>query len=235
MIDQLDVLALIPARGGSKGFPGKNVARLGDKSLIGWAVTAANASRYVDRVVISTDSAEIAAEGRSFGAEVPFLRPDELATDEAASDAVVLHALRTLGFTKGLLVLLQPTSPLRTAADIDACLELAAASEVQASVSVTEVDKSPYWMFQIDGGGRLSPLISETARPKRRQDAPAVYVLNGAVYVVRAERFLMSQCFEIDHVPAHIMPRERSIDIDCKEDLELAQRYWAQSKAGSSN
>ena len=222
MINGQVVVALIPARGGSKGFPGKNLARLAGRSLIEWAVTCAQESRYVDRIILSTDSPDIAQEGERVGAEVPFLRPDDLASDTASSASVVTHALRTLGLDHGLLVLLQPTSPLRTAGDIDACIELAARTGETGSVSVSKIEKSPYWMFKADAEGRLSSFLPASERPIRRQDAPETLILNGAVYVVKIDTFLASGTFPIDGAPAHIMSADRSIDIDTREDLDRA-------------
>lgn len=230
MIDDQPVIALVPARGGSKGFPGKNLALLEHRSLIEWTVSEAKKSAYIDRVVLSTDCEKIAAEGRRHGAEVPFIRPSHLATDTATSAAVAVHALDALGVESGLLVLLQPTSPLRSVNDIDQCIRSAVRCESGVCVSISEVEKSPYWMFRRHDDGRLFPLMPEALRPNRRQDAPVVYALNGAVYALRIERFLATASFAVEGAHGYIMPAERSVDIDRSEDLAMAAWILARSK-----
>lgn len=223
MIDGKTVLVLITARGGSKGIPGKNLRRIAGHSLVGWAALAALGSRHVDRVVLSTDSAEIAEEGRRYGCDVPFLRPAELATDTATSRAVALHVLDSLEAVYDYLVLVQPTSPLRTAEDIDGCLALCHGAGAESAASVSEVDKTPYWMYTRAGDGRLQPVVDAAKRPTRRQDAPPCYVLNGAVYVVTPDWLRRSDDFVGDGTLGFLMPRERMLDIDTVEDLAAAE------------
>lgn len=223
------VTALIPARGGSKGFPGKNLALLGGRTLLAWTIRAARDSQFIERVVLSTDSEEIADEGRRAGAQVPFLRPPEYATDEASTTAVAQHMLRALCISSGYLVLLQPTSPLRTTEDIDACILAAKRPGASGCVSVTAIDKSPYWMYRLGSDGELIPYFETTARPKRRQDAAPAYVLNGAVYVVPVSEFEQTGNFVPDGCLSHVMPSHRSIDIDKPEDLEVAEQFLARA------
>ncbi len=222
------MLALVTARGGSKGLPRKNLQDLGGKPLIAWSIEAARASRYADRVVVSTEDAEIAAEARRHGAEVPFTRPAELATDEAPGMAPVLHALTVLpGFD--WIVLLQPTSPLRTPADIDACLELCVRAEANACVSVVAATQSPYLMFRLSPDGAMDPLLGWERAADRRQDLPPAYALNGAVYVARSAWLVSSGSFVAPETLAYVMPPERSMDIDTADDLRRCANLLAKA------
>jgi CMP-N,N'-diacetyllegionaminic acid synthase len=211
------VLALIPARGGSKGIPGKNIRVVGGKPLLAYTAEAALAARCVDRVVVSTDDEAIADAARAAGCDVPFMRPAELASDTAGSVDVALHALSQLpGYD--VLVLLQPTSPLRTADDVDAACALLA-NGAASCVSVCAVEEHPWWMYRIDGG-RLLPLMPDAKRATRRQDLPAVYSLNGAIYAIDAKRLSEQRGFVGEDTAAYVMPAERSLDIDTP--LQLA-------------
>ncbi len=227
MIAGQRVLAIIPARGGSKGLARKNVLPLGGRPLIVWTVRAALGARFVDRVVLSSDNDEIALAAREAGCEVPFRRPASLAEDTSSTADVVLHALQELpGYD--WLVLLQPTSPLRTAEDIDSAIRLCQSSGAPGCVSVTEALQSPYWMYRINQGMQLQPLLDGSAQYHRRQDLPPVFVLNGAVYVIRTDEFLRTRSFVGPGTVAHVMPYRRSIDIDTASDLEAAQKLIAQ-------
>jgi N-acylneuraminate cytidylyltransferase len=219
VIDGLRVLALITARGGSKGLPGKNIRPAGGKPLLAWTVDAAHGSRYCDRLVMSTDDESIAATALAHGCEVPFMRPAALATDAATSMDVVMHALRALpGYD--LILLLQPTSPLRTSADIDAACELLLAQQAPACVSVKPAQESPYWMYSVGQGQTLQPVIQLPSGVTRRQDLPAVYSLNGAIYLARTAWLQESLNFLSPQTVALVMPAQRSIDIDTLEDFE---------------
>lgn len=212
------VLALITARGGSKGLPRKNVLLAGGKSLLAWTVDAAISAECVDRVVLSSDDHEIMDAARAAGCDVPFCRPAHLATDVATSIDVVLHALDQLpGY--GYVVLLQPTSPLRIAADIDAAFELMLEKGVPSCVSVTEVEQSPYWMYRVTDENRLQRLLPNLEGGTRRQDLPPIYALNGAIYVARIDWLKKTKSFVGDETIAYQMPRERSIDIDTPDDF----------------
>jgi CMP-N,N'-diacetyllegionaminic acid synthase len=213
------VLAVIPARGGSKGLPGKNILPVGGQPLIGYSIGAAKASAAVDRVIVSSDDDAIIAAARACGCDVPFRRPDELATDTAASIDVVLHALDQVpGYD--YVVLLQPTSPLRTAADIDAACERLAESGALACVSVSPVEQSPYWMYQISDAGDLRPVLDLPAGVSRRQDLPPVYTLNGAIYVANVSWLRRNRTFLTAETVPYVMPTERSLDIDTYADVE---------------
>ena len=223
MIGKRKVLALIPARGGSKGLPGKNILPVAGRPLLAWSVDAARAAHCVDRVVLSSDDDAIMAAARACGCEVPFVRPAALASDAATTIDVVMHALDALpGYD--LIVLLQPTSPLRTAADIDAACERLASSGAPACVSVSLVDQSPYWMYRLGDNQSLVPVVEAPPGVTRRQDLPAVYALNGAVYVADTAWLRQSRTFITRETVAHVMPAERSIDIDTIADFEAFEK-----------
>lgn len=217
----LKVLGLIPARGGSKGIPRKNVKRIAGKPLIAWSIEAALRSRSLDAVVVSTEDAEIAAVAREWGAQVPFLRPAEFAQDDSPGIDPVLHALEQLPEFDAVL-LLQPTSPLRTTEDIDACIELAQVQASPSAVSVSEPTKHPYWMYRLDGGQRMQPLI-DVPPVSRRQDLPAVYAMNGALYYARADWLRQQRNFVTAQTVAYVMPPERAVDLDTALDWKLAE------------
>jgi CMP-N,N'-diacetyllegionaminic acid synthase len=222
MIGGKSVLALIPARGGSKGVPGKNIRPAGGKPLIAWTIEAARASRYVDRVILSSDDPAISAVAGEFGCEVPFMRPAEFATDEAESMDVVRHALKSLPHRYDYLVLLQPTSPLRRAEDIDGALERCLRGAALTCVSVCEPDKSPYWMMTMTADGLVRPLFPPNEMPSRRQDAPLFFALNGAVYVAPTDHLAAGGGFLTAATVGYVMPKDRSFDIDTELDLRLA-------------
>ncbi|WP_373230803.1 cytidylyltransferase domain-containing protein [Cohnella sp.] len=222
MIYGQKVLAIIPARGGSKGVPRKNIRELAGKPLIAWTIACASSSRYIDRCIVSTDDPEIAEVSRRFGGDVPFIRPADLAQDDTPGIDPVLHAIREVsGYD--IIVLLQPTSPLRSAADIDGCLECLVNSGASSCVSVTTVDKSPFWMYNVNENGTMKPLLDAEDRNVSRQKLPAVYVLNGAVYVSHREHLEEHTGFLQPETKAYIMPRERSVDIDTFFDFAFAE------------
>jgi N-acylneuraminate cytidylyltransferase len=213
MIEERRILGVIAARGGSKRVPRKNLREVGGRPLIAWSIEQAQASRYLDRVVLSTEDEEIARLGREWGADVPFLRPAELATDEVPGVEPVLHALQQLE-SFDYVVLLQPTSPLRSASDIDGAIELCAQAAAWSCVSVTPVRENPLLMYWLDGN-ELRPLIAERVHPVTRP----FYLLNGAVYVARTEWLCRHRTFVTEDTIAYVMPAERSLDIDTEADL----------------
>ncbi|HIJ94493.1 MAG TPA: acylneuraminate cytidylyltransferase family protein [Desulfuromonadales bacterium] len=220
MIENKTVLAIIPARGGSKGVPRKNIRDVAGKPLIGWTIEEAKKSGYIDRLVVSTDDQEIADIAIQAGGEVPFLRPANLARDDSPGIAPVINILTTSGFEYDLVVLLQPTSPLRTVEDIDGAIAFMVNRKANACVSVVEPDKSPYWMYSVDGAGHLVSLLEGDYAC--RQDIPPVYALNGAVYVAEVGWLLKKQSFVSDETLAYTMPKDRSIDIDTEVDLAIS-------------
>jgi N-acylneuraminate cytidylyltransferase len=227
VIEGLSVLALITARGGSKGLPGKNILLVHGRPLIAWTIDAAKGSKYVDRLVLSSDDPQIIAAARILECESPFVRNAALASDAATSIEVVLDALARLP-RHDLLVLLQPTSPLRTAADIDAALELLVRTDAPACVSVRPALDHPLWTFALTADGRLKRFgDSQEPTPPRRQDLQPAWCLNGAVYAARVSWLEMHKTFLTEHTVGIEMPLDRSIDIDTLDDFEAFTRSVA--------
>ena len=221
----LKTLALIPARGGSKGIPRKNCRLLAGKPLIAWSIEAALASPYIDSVVVSTDDQEIADISRQYGAQVPFMRPSELAQDDSPGMAPVLHALEQLPQFDHIL-LLQPTSPLRTLGEVNRCIEFAVARQAKAVVSVNESAQSPYWMYRLDVDSYLSQLIPSSEFTSRQQ-LPPVFSLNGALYFANCEWLKKTQTFLTHETLGFVMPIEQSLDIDTPFDWKIAELLLA--------
>lgn len=222
MIDGKSVLAVIPARGGSKGVPRKNIRMVAGKPLIAWTIEEARKSSFIDRMILSSEDEEIITVARAWGCEVPFVRPPELARDDTPGIDPVLHAIKMIpGYD--YVVVLQPTSPMRKAADIDGCIEQCVRQGSGACVSVTEADKSPYWMFVLDGVNRMRRLIAAEVNISRRQDLPRVYVLNGAVYVAGCDWLLRTGTFLHEETTAFTMDRLNSIDIDSELDIKVCE------------
>lgn len=228
------VFGVIPARGGSKGLPGKNLKRLGALSLIGHAVVSAREARRLTRFIVSTDSPEIAEEARRHGAEAPFLRPAELANDHAGMVPVLQHAVRWLESAAGVrpdfVVTLQPTSPFRVGADIDRTIAGVAETGADSAQTLVEASYHPFFMKTLQGD-RTIPLFAEGKRYVRRQDAPAVYQPSGAVYVTRYP-VLMDEGQVLGHDNRGIvMPFEASVNIDTEWDFLLAELLLAHGRA----
>ena len=229
------MLAVIPARSGSKGLPHKNVRLLGGKPLIAYTIQAALGASSLDRAVVSTDDGEIAKVARNYGAETPFLRPKELAEDETLAEPVVAHALRWLEESENYLpdyvMLLQPTSPLRTSEDIDNCIEIALEKDADGVVSVCVPKHHPYLIKRLGDQGEIGDFLPLDRPYKRRQDMPPAYALTGAVYLVKRQILLERQTFYTDRTFPYIMPAERSMDIDTKWDLDLAEMILKDSES----
>jgi N-acylneuraminate cytidylyltransferase len=219
------VIATICARGGSKGLPGKNLRSLAGKPLIVHTIEHALACGAIDGVFVSTDVAQIAEVAQRAGAQVPYLRPAELATDEAPKLPAIEHLVAHLergGMKVDTVVDLQPTSPLRKPSDIEAALALL--DDADLVVSVTEPSHNPYYtLAEADAQGLLQ--LSKPAQFARRQDAPAVWGLNGSIYVWRRAALpqAIAEGFWSVRAKPYVMPRRRSVDIDDLEDFELAQ------------
>lgn len=227
MIEPQKNLAVIPARGGSKGIPQKNIRILAGKPLIAWTIEAAKQALCVDRVVVSTDDQQIADIARAWGAEVPFMRPAELAKDDTPGICPLIHAVRWLeeneGYYPKYVMLLQATSPLRTSGDIDQAYELAVEKKADGVVSVCEAQRHPYWMKRIAPDGLIAPFMENTPHSIRRQDLPTAYGLNGAIYLVTREVLLAKETFFTDQTYGYIMPPERSLDIDNMWEFQLTE------------
>jgi CMP-N-acetylneuraminic acid synthetase len=229
------ILGLIPARGGSAGIPRKNLASLAGRPLIAHTIAAALAASRLERVVVSTDDAEIAEAARAAGAEAPFLRPAELAADAAPALMVIRHAVDWLrdreGWRAEAVVYLQPTSPLRPAARIDQAVELLLAGPADTVVSVVEVPHNlvPGSQMRLDDQGMLEPCLDRPG-PLRRQEKPRLYARNGpAVLALRPAAWRREALYAGPTLPL-VMGRWESLDIDGPEDLELAQ--WLAREKG---
>lgn len=221
MINNKMVLAVIPARGGSKGIPRKNVRLVAGKPLIAWTIEEAKKSTYIDRTILTSDDSEFISVARQWDCDVPFVRPRELAEDNVNGIDPILHAIENVSGKYDYIVVLQPTSPLRIAADIDGCIEKCDLQDAPACVTVTKPDKSPYWMYSLDDQGRLNPIIKQDGTVLFRQQLPEIYALNGAVYVAKIEWFKKNKKFISDVTIAFPMPEHRSLDIDTEWDLNL--------------
>lgn len=221
MINGKKVLAVIPARGGSKGVPRKNIRVIAGKPLIAWTIEEARKSAYIDLTILSSDDEEIISIARQWNCEVPFIRPAELAQDHISGIEPVLHALQAIPEKYDYVVLLQPTSPLRLAEDIDGCLEKCVSQNAPVCVTVTIPDKSPYWMYYLDNKERLCPVIQQESTDLLRQHVKRVYALNGAVYVAETTWFMINRNFISDETVAYVMPKIRSMDIDTEWDLNI--------------
>ncbi len=218
----MTLLALIPARGGSKGIPKKNTKNLLGKPLIAWTIEKAKQAKCIDTVVVSTEDRETARLAKTLGAEVPFMRPAELATDETPGIAPVLHALEQLPEFEWVL-LLQPTSPLRSVRDIEEIWDLCQERRAQAAVSVTEVTTLPTLMYWRDSNDLLKPVFPGQPKNSRRQDFPDTYSVNGALYLAKADWLKAQGTFISEETIGFVMPRERSVDLDTMEDWRWAE------------
>jgi len=213
-------IALIPARANSKGLPGKNLKPVGGASLLARAIRAATDSGRCDRVIVTTDGEDIAFEAQRCGAEV-VMRPAALSHDHARTFDAVEHALQTLAIDDGVCVLLQPTSPLRTAADVQAALDLWSRSTAGSVVAMTECEHHPYKTF-IQTNAELSPVHAFADMESPRQVLPLALRVNGAIYIATIETLLRERKFLIEPVVPYMMPAERSLDIDNALDLHMA-------------
>lgn len=218
-------MGLIPARGGSKEIPGKNILQVCGKPLIVYTIEATRKTTLLSRTIVSTDSEEIAGMCRRFGAEVPFIRPADLGQDDTLMIPVVLHALDMLEETYDAVLLLQPTDPLRKPEDIDQAIRLLEAHpEADSVISVVKVgDNHPARMKQIVDGFLIDPAFAEEIEGQCRQDLPEYYIRNGAIYLTRARVLREQRSFKGRRCLAYVMPEERSVNIDGYLDLLLAE------------
>ena len=220
------ILAVIPARGGSKSIPHKNVVLVAGKPLIAWTIEVALKSPSLQRVIVSTDDPEIANVAQHYGAELPFTRPIHLALDDTPSIDVVVHTIRWVeeheNYRPDFVMLLQPTSPLRTAEDIEEVIRIALEKKGDSVVSVCIAHNHPYWTKRIAKNGTLVGFLPKAPKCTRRQGLPPAYALNGAIYLARREVLLNQRTLYTEKTYAYIMPQERSLDIDTPWDLYLA-------------
>ena len=231
MFDEKKILAIVPARGGSKGLPQKNIRVLRDKPLIAWSIEAGKQSRYIDSVTVSTDSQEIADIAKQWGGKVPFIRPAELATDNAKGIDAILHAIqwhRDNDELFDLVLVLQPTSPLRTTDDIDKAIELLFEKKAGAIVSACPVNHHPWWCNTLPENGSMKGFLRPEILNTNRQELPPFYRLNGAIYIADIDLLEKTHSFMTDETFAYIMPIETSIDIDSAFDFKLAELLLAE-------
>ena len=222
MINDQTVLAIIPARGGSKRLLRKNILKLAGKPLIAWSIEAAQGSKYINKCIVSTDDKEIAEVAKKNGCEVPFIRPPELATDDASSNDVIEHAINNLEEQYDIVMILQPTSPLRKAEDIDHALEFMRENNVPTVVSVCKANKPLNWHFIVKVDGTLKPILQNKII-SNRQECESTYIPNGALYIAKTDYFTSKKTFYTDSTLAYIMPHERSVDIDNRMDFFTAE------------
>lgn len=226
MINGKSVLAIIPARGGSKGLPGKNIKKLCGKPLIAWSIEQAKSCDNIDRIVVSTDDESIAKVAKKYGTEVPFMRPAELATDAASTVDVIFHVFgwykKHEDFGPEYILLLQPTSPLRAVADIKGAIQTLKDKDARAVVSVCETDHHPWWSNILPEDGNMKNFLRLDILNKRRQELPVFYRLNGAMYLADSDYLLTHNGFIGPNTFAYKMPKERSVDIDSDVDFKLA-------------
>jgi CMP-N,N'-diacetyllegionaminic acid synthase len=215
-------LAIIPARGGSKRLPRKNILNLAGKPLIAWSIEAGLNSEYIDKVIVTSDDDEILEISRKFGADI-IKRPDELASDTATTFDAIKHTVENLK-KYDYIVLLQPTSPLRKEEHIDQAIELLKEKNADAIVSVCEMDHSPLWSNILPEDLSMKNFLREEVLNKRSQDLEKYYRINGAIYICKTEKLLENKGFFLkENIFAYIMDRNSSIDIDEEIDFKIVK------------
>lgn len=232
MYKQKRILAIIPARGGSKGIPKKNIIDLLGKPLLYYSVKSAKESKYIDKVIISTDDEEIAEVGKQLGADVPFLRPEEISGDKAKSIDAFIHAIKELEKLEekyDYILLLQNTSPLRQSWHIDEAIEKLIESNKRSLVSVSEVTEHPCIMRTLNEKNETNNLMNMSG-DMRRQDFPPIYLVNGAIYIQKNDEYLNLDTNLNGGKLAYVMAREYSVDIDEYLDLDIATHYLKKMK-----
>lgn len=223
MYKEKTFLAIIPARGGSKRLPRKNVLDLGGKPLIAWSVEAAKESKYIDNVVVSSDDDEILSVARSYDAQI-LKRPAGLASDKATTMDALVHAIEHIQQTYDYIIVLQPTSPLRDSKDIDGAIEYLFEKEAKSIVSVCEMEHSPLWANTLPNDNSMHSFLKDEILNKRSQDLQQYYRLNGAIYICQTETLMKEKSFFLkENIYAYIMQQHKSIDIDTKIDFDFAQ------------
>lgn len=225
MINEKKILAVIPARGGSKGIPRKNIKKLNGKPLIAYTIEEAKKSGYIDKLIVSTEDREIAKISKIFGAEVPFLRPKELSNDNTPGIDPILHAVN---WFKGkdcnfdYVMCLQCTSPFRKYSQIDEAIEKLIKLDGDSIVSVCESEITPYWMKKVEDG-KLKDFINSNVFYTRRQDIPKVYRLNGAIYMARTQVLMNIKNWYSKNTLSYIMDKISSVDIDDMIDFKFVE------------
>ena len=228
MLNNKTFLAIIPARGESKRLPNKNILDLSGKPLISWSINASLNSKYIDRTVVSTDSDQIREVALSYGAEVPFKRPNHLSDDFAIKDDVIMHTIDFFRNEKqekfDYIIYLQPTSPLRNEGHIDDAIEYMFEKKADAVVSVCEVEHPVQWTAVLPDSRDMSIFINSLDLQTRSQDFPVRYRLNGAIFIYNSNKLIESKSvFLKENIFAYVMPQNVSIDIDTETDLMFAK------------
>jgi CMP-N-acetylneuraminic acid synthetase len=221
MLQDKTFLAVIPARGGSKRLPKKNVLPLAGKPLIAWSIEAAKKSKYIDEIVVTSDDKTILSLSEQYSTKT-INRPDELAGDTTSSIDVIKHALKKFS-DYDYIILLQPTSPLRTAKHIDEAIELLVQKNADAIISVCETEHSPLWSNTLDDDKDMSGFLDQKLLNLRSQDLKKYYRLNGAIYIIEREKLLKESTFFLKkNIYAYIMEQKESVDIDTQLDFDFA-------------
>lgn len=223
MYKNKSILAVIPARGGSKGIKQKNIKMFNGKPLIAWTIEAANQSLYIDRVILSSEDDEIIEVAKRYDCEVPFKRPIELAQDETPGIDPLLHAVNHLNEKYDYVVLLQCTSPLRTTVHIDDAIKQCIDSDAVSCIGVTKAKKNPQLLKILNGAQELEPLTGEHSEFSPRQKWDQLYAINGAVYVVKTSTLLETSSLIHEHTRGYVMDELVSADIDTQLDFDIAE------------
>ncbi|WP_416176248.1 cytidylyltransferase domain-containing protein [Clostridium sp.] len=225
VINNKKVLAIIPARGGSKGIPRKNIKNINGRPLISYSIEEARKSKYIDKLIVSTEDSEIAKISKKFGAEIPFLRPKELSKDTTPGIEPILHAVswfKNKGITFDYVMCLQCTSPFRKYSQIDKAIEVLIEKNGDSIVSVCESEITPYWMKKIEYG-KLKDFLDNNIFYSRRQDAPKVYRLNGAIYMTKTDVLIKYKNWYTENTLPYVMDEISSIDIDNMLDFKFVE------------
>jgi len=219
------ILGIITARGSSKGFPGKNICLLNGKPLIAYTINAALESKFINKTIVSSDDDEILKVSKEYGATI-LKRPKELALDTSSSEEAINHVLQTLsiqGENFDILVLLQPTSPLRGTKDIDNAIELMLKNKAAAVISVTNIGVKPFKSYYLNEKGFLQGVHNNKSPNMRRQDLPDAYLANGAIYAINVDYFFKTGSLLSPATIPYIMGGERSVDVDSIDDLNIVE------------
>ncbi|RLA77108.1 MAG: acylneuraminate cytidylyltransferase family protein [Epsilonproteobacteria bacterium] len=218
------ILAIIPARGGSKGIPKKNIVNLAGKPLLAWTIKASLNSKYITKTVVSSDDINILNIAKKYKSDT-IQRPSNLALDTASSEPVLLHLLKSLEQKFDYLVLLQPTSPLRDSIEIDNAFNLFFKSDATALISVCRAENKMLKAFMEDDNGYIKGIVNNIYPFMRRQDLPNTYLSNGAIYIIKTSEFIKNSSLITDKTISYIMSEVKSIDIDNVDDLNRASRH----------
>jgi CMP-N-acetylneuraminic acid synthetase len=221
------IVGIIPARGGSKSIPKKNIVQFGGKPLIAWTILAALKSKYISKTVVSSDDDEILSIARSYNAGC-IKRPAEFSLDESPSEPLILHAMNFLvkeGDNFDYIMLLQPTSPLRNSKHIDKAAEELFGSKATALISTLEINNKYLKSFIVNEKGYIQSILHKNYAFNRRQDLPRLFLSNGAIYLIETKEFLKNNSLITDKTISYPMDETESIDIDTKEDLLEAEKF----------